>query len=394
MTHRLRPAGTVASLLTAGLVLAACGSAPTDTPAAGGGGDGADAAACEDGNSPQEAYAAVEGQTGDERYETLLALAKEESAPFGYYHSGTFTAEIEAFQEKTGLEVGDFEATSERVMERARAEQEAGRVNSAVILGGDEDMQALYAAGGLADLETTARELVGEEQQAEAWVSPVVIMMMPAYNTKAVNPADAPETWEEFFTEFDGRVGIEITDWKWYAALVQQYFMEQQGMTEEEAIALITQGLQGAQTVDGHTLTASLLASEQYDYVPNVFAHYIPGLQEEGAPVTYDNLSPDMPPVYLQLGVGLTEGTCQAASGLLFLEFLMSSEGQEIIASRDYVAPATSYEGESLLEQYPNAMPGEPVARDGQSPAEANQEWIAKYDELLRAIGGSEPISK
>jgi hypothetical protein len=39
-------------------------------------------------------------------------------------------------------------------------------------------------------------------------------------------------------------------------------------------------------------------------------------------------------------------------------------------------------------------MPGEPVARDGQSPAEANQEWIAKYDELLRAIGGSEPISK
>lgn len=392
MKHRVRPPGTIVSLLTVGLVLAACGASPTDSPDAGDAG-GAAESTCDEGNSTEDVFAAVDGQEGDERFDTLLALAEEEPSLFGFYHSGTFTAEIEAFQELTGLEVADFEATSERVMERANAEQQAGRLNSAVILGGDEDVEALYEEGGLADLETTARDLVPDNQQSDSWVSPVVIMMMPAYNTNAVDPADAPKTWEEFFTDFDGRVGIEVTDWQWYAALVQNYFVGQQGMTEDEAIALITEGLQGAQTVDGHTLTASLLASEQYDYVPNVFAHYVPGLAEEGAPVTYEGLSPDMPPVYLQLGVGLTEGTCQAASGLLFLEFLMSAEGQEIIASRDYVAPASSYEGESLLEQYPNAMPGETEPREGQTKAEANQEWIDKYDELLRAIGGTDPIT-
>jgi iron(III) transport system substrate-binding protein len=392
MHRRPRFARTAAGLLSAGLALTACGESPTDTPSGDAAAAGEGGGECSDGNSPEDVYAEVEGLTGQEYTDALLSLAEEETQPFGYYHSGTFTAEIEAFQEKYGLEVADFEATSERVMERARSEQEAGRINSAVILGGDEDMQALYTEGGLADLESPTREFVGEDQQAESWVSPVVIMMMPAYNTKAIDPAAAPQTWEQFFTEFDGRIGIEITDWQWYAAIVQNYLVGQQGMTEEEAIAMVTEGLQGAQPVDGHTLTASLLASEQYDYVPNVFAHYIPGLQEEGAPVTYDNLSPDMPPFYLQLGVGLTAGTCQAASGLLFIDFLMSSEGQEIIASRDYVAPSSTYEGESLLEQYPNAIPAEPEPREGQSQAEANQEWIDKYDELLRSIGG-EPIT-
>src|SRR5687768_15699557 len=94
---------TAAGLLTAGLVLTACGESPTDSPSGEAAGP-ADASECADGNSPEEVYGAVEGQTGEEYTETLLSLAEEETQPFGFYHSGTFTAEIEAFQEKYGLE--------------------------------------------------------------------------------------------------------------------------------------------------------------------------------------------------------------------------------------------------------------------------------------------------
>jgi iron(III) transport system substrate-binding protein len=388
MHFRLNMARTVAPLLSVGLLVAACGSSPTDTQATGG-----KAGDCSNGNSVQDVYAATKGQSGDEYDATLLKLAKDEQQPFGFYHSGTFTEEIEVFEKKyDGLKVGDFEATSERVMERARSEQKAGRIGSAVILGGDRDMDALTAEGGLAKLEAPSREYLKEDQQADTWVSPIGIMAMPSFNTKSLSKDELPKSWEDFLTNFKGKIGIEITDWPWYAGLVTRYLEGEKGMSEEDAIAMVTKGLHNAQTVDGHTLVASLLASKQYDYVPNVYAHYIPGLQADGAPVSYQDLPEDLPPFYHQLGVGVSEGSCQAASGLLFIDFLMSKEGQDIIASRNYIAPASTFEGETLLDKYPNYLEGLPVPKDGQTQQEANEEWAQKYDELLRTIGGK-PLS-
>lgn len=368
------------ALLSVGLILAGCGASPTDS-AAGGGEDG-DAAL-------QEVYDAVDGLTGQERFDALLEMAEEEAdqGPFGFYHSGTFTAEIEAFQELTGLEVGDFEATSERVAERVVSENEAGRPGSSVVLGGADDMSNLMLAGGLSELETVTRDTVGEDFQGDGWVSPIAIMEMPAYNSDAVSPEDLPETWEDFFTNFGGRIGIELTDWSWYASLVQSYFVEQQGMTEDEAIAFVTEGLRGASTVDGHTLTANLLASGQFDYVPNVFAHYVPDLQESGAPISYEGLSPDMPPFVVALGAGLTADNTHPASGLLFLEYLMSAEGQELIAARDYVPTADTYTGETLLDQYPNAIPDRVGIDEGEDIVAVQELWKQRFDELLRAAG-------
>jgi iron(III) transport system substrate-binding protein len=384
MFTRLSVTRTVAPLLSVGLLIAACGSSPTDTES-----DGGKAGDCSKGHSPQEVYDATKGQSGEEYASTLAKLAKDEQQPFGFYHSGTFTEEIEAFQKKyDGLKVGDFDATSERVMERVRSEKKAGRVGSATVLGGDEDLEALNLEGGLAKLEAPSREFLTEDQQGDTWVSPVGIMAMPSYNSKSLSKDELPKSWEDFFTNFKGEVGIEITDWPWFSAVVTRYLMGEKGMSEKDAIAMVTKGLHNAQTVDGHTLVASLLASKQYDYVPNVYAHYIPGLQADGAPVEYQDLPADMPPTYLQLGIGLTEGTCQAASGLLFIDFLMSKEGQDIIASRNYIAPSSTYEGETLLDKYPNAMPDGPVVKDGQTQQEANDEWAQKYDEVLRTIGG------
>jgi ABC-type Fe3+ transport system substrate-binding protein len=385
---RANVARTVAPLLSVGLLLAACGSSPTDTPSAEG-----KAGDCSNGNSLKEVYAATDGQTGEEYTATLAKLAKDEQQPFGFYHSGTFTKEIEAFQkEYDGLKVGDFEATSERVMERARSEQKAGRVGSAVVLGADDDMDALTREGGLDDLQVPSLDFVGDAQKGDTWVSPIGIMTMPSYNSKSLPKEDLPKSWEDFFTNFKGKAGIEITDWEWYGGMVTRYLMGQKGMSEEDAIAMVTKGLHNAQTVDGHTLVASLLASNQYNYVPGAFAHYIPDLQADGAPVQYQDLPADMPPFYLQLGVGVSKGTCQAASGLLFIDFLMSKEGQDIIASRNYIAPSSTYDGETLLDKYPNYLEAAPLLKDGQTQEQANQEWAQKYDELLRTIGGK-PLS-
>jgi iron(III) transport system substrate-binding protein len=378
LLSRPRRAG-IAAAACAAVILAGCGASPTDTPQ--GGGASGDALA--------NVYAAVEGKTGQDRFDTLLGLAREEAkvGPFGFYHSGTFTKEIEAFQNLTGLKVGDFEATSERVAERVVSEHQAGRPGSAVVLGGGDDMSNLYLAGGLAELDTPMRENVSQDYQTESWISPIGIMEMPTYNSEAVSRDQLPRTWEDFFTNFDGRIGIELTDWSWYGSLIQRYFVEQKGMTEDAAIKLVTDGLRGASTVDGHTLTANLLASGQYDYVPNAFAHYVPPLAEEGAPITYDGLSPDMPPFFVVLGAGITKDTPQPASALLFIEFLLSEQGQTIINDRHYVPTSDTYQGETLLEKYPHAITDAVVVPEGADVTEVQNEWKAKFDELLRQAG-------
>jgi iron(III) transport system substrate-binding protein len=381
LLSRSRRAG-IAAVVCATVVLVGCGASPTDTaPGAGASGDPLAAV-----------YAAVKGKTGQERFDTLLGLAREEakSGPVGFYHSGTFRAEVDAFQKLTGLKVGDFEATSERVAARVVSEHQANRPGSAVVLGGGDDMTNLYRAGGLAELETPMRDTVSKEYQAPSWISPIGIMEMPTYNSEQIPRTQLPRTWEDLFTSFSGRIGIELTDWSWYAALVQRYFVAQKGMTEEAAIQLVTKGMHGASTVDGHTLTANLLASGQYGYVPNAFAHYVPPLAAAGAPITYDGLSPTMPPFFVVLGAGITKATPQPASALLLLEFLLSEQGQTIIAGRNYVPTSSTFKGQTLLEKYPNAITDAVVVPPGGDVTKVQNEWKAKFDELLRQAGTSQ----
>lgn len=366
-----------AAMLALGALVAGCGAAPTDTGGAGGGKSG----------DLQAVYKAVNGLTGKQRYDKLLALAKKvNGGTVGFYHPGDEKPEVEAFEKQTGLKVNDFQATSERVMERVTQEDKAGQQGSDVVLGGSDDMKALNDQKGLAKLQTPTFAWEGNKGFATAYdISPIGIMEMPTYNTDKVSADKLPKTWEQLFQHPPGRLGIEITDQAWYEVLIKKYFEKQKHMSEAAAIKLITGGFKGAQQVDGHTLVANLLASGQYAYVPDLFAHYVPGLKKSGAPISYDNLSPSMPPVLTTLSLGLTEGAKNPAGGLLFLEWMMAKEGQKQIAGQDYVPLSTQYTGQTLYKKYPNAIFNDLWKTDSAQETDA---WKSKFQKLLQSIGG------
>ena len=384
MKVRTRSLRGAAALLAVGVVVAACGSSPTDSggaKAASGGSSGGDL---------QSVYKAVDQLTGQERYDKLLKMAKDAGGTVGWYHSGDMKPEVEAFEQATGLKVNDFQATSERVAERVVQEKKAGQQGSDVVLGGTSDIVALDKEGGLADLTSPVLDYVDDGYKNDFSVSPIAIMEMPTYNTQKIQVGQLPRTWEDFFSHPPGRIGIEITDWEWYESIVRKYFEKQKGMTEQQAIDLITNGLKGAQQVDGHTLVANLLASGQYAYVPDMFAHYLPGLAKSGAPISYDHLSPDMPPFVVTLNIGLTKGGKNPAGGLLLIEWLMGKDGQKVVADQNYVPTSSQYDGQTLVKQYPNAILQDLYLTD---TPEDQKAWQAKFDQLLQSIGGT-PISK
>lgn len=368
-----------AVLLAVGAVVAGCGSSPTDT------GGGAQGGSGSGGADLQSVYSAVSGLTGQQRYDKLLQMAKDAGGTIGFYHAGDLTPEVSAFEQATGLKVNDFQATSERVMERVTQEEQASRQASDVVLGAGGDMQNLNAAGGLATLNTPTLGDVVADFKTTYDISPYALMEMPTYNTDKVNVAKLPKTWEDLFRNPPGRLAIEITDEDFYETLVRKYFMQQKGMSEQAAINLVTKGYQGAQQVDGHTLVANLLASGQYAYVPNLFAHYVAKLQKSGAPISYDHLSPTMPPFVTNLFAGLTKGGKNPAGGLLFIEWLMGPDGQKVIAGQDYVPVSKEYQGTTLLKQHPNAIVQNLYLTD---TAKQTADWKAKFQALLQSIGG------
>jgi iron(III) transport system substrate-binding protein len=383
MTVRSIPLRAAAAALGVGVLVAACGSSPTDTaPAA--------QPQVEDGSTLEGVYEAVDGLEGQERFDKLVQLAEDAGGSCSYYHVGKQDKDVEAFNERTGLTVEGFQSTAERMAERVSNEQKANQVGSSVILGSLAEIQELQRQGALAQLNTPTTETVEDDFKGDGWVSPIALMQMPTYNTDKLKAEDAPKTWEEFFTSFDGRKAIEITTWPWFATIVQQYFVEQKGMTEEAAIEMIQNSLRGASTVDGNVLVPSLLASGQFDYVPNAYAHAATALEKKGAPITFAETSEDMPPAIFALGMALTANSPNPACGLAFLEWSMSEEGQDVVASKNYVPTASTYGGETLLEQHPNAL----FQSIDLAPREEQEEWRAKFDKMLRDAGTQQPIKE
>jgi ABC-type Fe3+ transport system substrate-binding protein len=378
MTVRLHRSAVATALLVLGLLMAACGSSPTDTAQPAGSRTG--------GRSLADVYAAVRGLTGQQRYDKLLEMAKSDGGRVDLYHAADVDNLVKKFQDKTGLTVDDYKATSERAAERVNQEHEAGQVRADVVILAVDDLLNLQMTGAIGSLDSPALNAIPDDFKAPGVVGMFGIELMPTYNTNAVKSSALPSSWEDFFTSFHGRKAIEQTDWFWYEAMVEKYFVAQKGMTEQEAMNLITNGLHGASILDGHTLTATLLASGQYDYVPNAMANYTAKLQKDGAPVSYEGLPPDMPPSIVTMLSALPDRGPNPAGALLFMEYALSEEGQTALSGMGYVPIADTYTGTTLLDRYPNTIRTDNVKKP--KTAAEQDKWKSNFDVLLKSIGG------
>lgn len=360
------------ALVAVSLVVAACSQTTTQ------GADGVD--------TLEDVYAAVAGLTGQARYDKLLELAEAENAAVELYAVGNTDPLTEAFTDGTGIEVNVFNANSEQLAERVLSENSANRVGSDVLIGSPNDLDPLSKMGVLAKLDTPVLQDLDPSFYSDYWFESDTVLMVGSWNTDELAPEDVPRSHEELFTSFSGRIGVEATDWSWYYHIIHDYFVAEKGMTEEEAIDMLTEGLQGATIVQGHTLLATLLASGEFDYSPNAFAHSVLDLQEKGAPVTIGDTQFEGMPVFLSgHAMGIAEGAPHPATALLFAEFSMSEAGQAAIASIGNQALSQSYSGDTLIK---TTFPDYIDLKIGVfGTEEQQQDWQDKYNDLLQSIG-------
>jgi iron(III) transport system substrate-binding protein len=361
------------------MIAAACSETPTQED----GGDGQDAPDRAV-SRLEEIYAELEGLDPEQRREELIAMAEEEGAVLNYYGSTNLddiTPIIEEFEDATGVTVNIYRASAEDVLLRILQETQADFDNGvdALEMNGPQ-MVILDREGQLAPLNSPTTDEHPEAGVLDNWAWVYINTFVASWNTNRVSPGEAPKSWEDVLTKFEGRLAMEAGDFDWFATLVKDYFMAEQGMSEDEAVQLFRDAAAGAASVvDGHTLMAELLVAGEYDIASSTYLHRIFQFKGEGAPIEAE---PYVEPLIVRPnGVGIHTNAPHPATALLWTEFELS-DAQPGLLEIDRQPASASVEGGGLPEGF------DFIEVNLDALIDEVDKWGGLYDEVIQGAGG------
>jgi iron(III) transport system substrate-binding protein len=314
-------------LASLALVLAACGGSPT----AGNAGSAAPAA-----TEAQQVYDQINGLSGEERSQTLLDLAKKEGQLALYTSNTDMDDVVKAFQDKYGLDVETYRANSETVLQRVLQESSANYQGADLIETNAGELNALQQQQLLYPYEGELRDKVRPEGRKDAWTADRFNAFVVGWNTAKVPAGTEPQTLKDLAgPQWKGRVGLELGDVDWYAAMVNYY--KSQGMSDQQINDFFHQLAANSKIAKGHTVMGELLAAGQFDVAVSIYSHTVDNAAEKGAPVEWKLDGKPVEPVVLRPnGAGLMKSAKHPATAMLFLDFLLT-DGQQMIADANRI---------------------------------------------------------
>lgn len=278
------------------------------------------------------------GLGGEDRRRALAELAVDERADLTLSTSLSVDLAgpvVEAFTDAYGIEVDLYRAPSDTVLARVRDEAEAGFAGTDVVLLNGSEMAELEGAGLLQPLVTPATAGLAAGTVHETWAAVYHNLFVVAWNSDRV--ASPPATWREVLSGHTGRIAFELSDFDWFATIVDHHLVGELGMSEDEAVDLFRRAAEGARLVDGHSLLSGVLGAGEVDVAMSAYLHNVERGQADGAPVAWE---PAVEPVVAQPnGIGVSSLTDAPAGALLLVEFMLT-DAQAMLAEAGRV-PAT-----------------------------------------------------
>jgi len=308
----------IANLIACALVASACGStAPAETA------------------SPVAELAAYEGP---DRLQKLIEGARREGE-LTIYTSAQATdlgVVVEAFEKKYGVKASLWRAGSEAVLNRAIQEARAGRHTVDVVETNGPELESMSREQILQSIKSPRHaDLIAPAIRPHGeWVGTRLNVFVQAYNTKLVKKEELPKTWEDLTDpKWKGRLGIEAEDSDWLAGILGEIGEERGKKVFQQIVK--TNGISNRK---GHTLLTQLVASGEVPLSLTVYNYKAEQLRREGAPIDWFTIGNA---IARPNGVGVARRAPHPNAALLFYDFELSPEGQQIIADREFVPTST-----------------------------------------------------
>jgi iron(III) transport system substrate-binding protein len=237
----------------------------------------------------------------------------------------------EAFEKKYGIKVALWRAAGEKVVQRVVTESRGGRHEVDVLETDGAQMEILYREKQLAPFSSpSVKDIPSSLLPAHRHYVPTRLSLyVVAYNTNLVKPHEVPASYQDLLgPRWTGRVGIEAADVAWFAA-VAKAMGEANGVAYFRKLAANRPSLRS-----GHTLMAELVAAGEIEVAIDAHVQGVARLKDKGAPIEWKPLQPSFGQ---PSSVGVARRAPHPNAALLFADFVLSREGQEIIKSRNRV---------------------------------------------------------
>jgi len=272
--------------------------------------------------------------TGPDRAARLLAGAKKEGTLTLYSSAQVevMTAVINAFEKKYGVKVSLWRGASEQIFQRVQTEARAGRSFADVMETAGPNIEAANREKLLQDIVTpVSSELMPQAVSPQRpWIVSRLTVFVIAYNTKLIKPADAPKRYEDLLdAKWKGKLGIESDDNNWLMT-ASAVLGEERGLKLMRDIV----AKNGISVRKGHALLANLIASGEVPVAITAYLDEIEGMKKAGAPVDYVFAPPT---VVMPTAVAPLKRAPHPHAAVLFVDFLLSEEGQKILAAHSVV---------------------------------------------------------
>jgi iron(III) transport system substrate-binding protein len=272
-----------------------------------------------------------------------LAKGDREVVFYSSFNNERLVALRDAFQKNyPSVKVNFYRAGSERVMQRILTEAQAGRHAVDVFTAAGFQVQVLKEKGLTAQFIAKDASLYadGFRDPDGHWTAVHSLLNSMGYNSSHVSAADAPRNYDDLLQpRWKGRIGLNIRDAEWFANMLK-IMGKDKGVAYMRKLAAQRLGLQ-----EGHNLLAQLLSAGEFHVIVNSFAHILAREKAKGAPVQWVLVEPVI--TYIDpLAVALNAPHPNA--GRLFINFVLSKEGQSILAAQGAIPSRTDIEPQVL----------------------------------------------
>ena len=308
--------------------------------------------------------------TGADRHDRLLELARKEGELSVYHVYPALPAIITAFSKKYGLKVKAWRSGSEAVLQRVSAESRGNRHEVDVVQNNAPENEAAWREKLLLEVVSPHYKdlMQGVVPAHNGYVGFTLDIWTAAYNTQSVKKEELPKTYAELADpRWKGRLAIEANNHAWFGTLLAE-LGEAQGQKVFDNI-VANNGI-GARK--GHSVLANLVASGDIPLALTVYSWIPEQLKKKGAPIENHVIQPLLAQPST---IGVMRRAPNPAAALLFHDFMVSPEGQKLLAENQFVP--TSRVQDNPLSRVPMKM------LDPVRVLDMQDKWLKNFEDTI-----------
>jgi iron(III) transport system substrate-binding protein len=318
-----------------------------------------------------EPHRALLMDKGADREARLLVGAKQEGSVTVYTSLSPTDGKplADAFEAKYGIKVNMWRGLSDGVVQRTITEARGQHNAVDVIETNGPEMESLareqllseFHSPYLVDIPPAA---IPRHRQ---WFPDRLNLFVVAYNSRKVRADELPKTYEGFLDpKWKGRVALEATDSEWMGSLVKVWG-EPRAMQFFRKLAEMKPEMR-----KGHILLVQLIASGEVDVGLTAYYANARSAKRRGAPVEWAAVEPV---IARPQGVGIARQAPHPNAALLFADFLLSPQGQGMLATMGRVPVSTAVKSEFNAVNY--------VVSDPAVILDESDKWQQTWDRMF-----------